>query len=402
MGNKRLVYLEGGLTVHPLYGELTGYPPDGYTFTAGSGTFTRTMEGARKFEFLTALQLLLEMRVGVPVALLKAQLLRFKKPPEGTALTFACLHPVFRKEPWIMDLEFLHTLISNDPFRFRRYKNLLERVFRSHFCRKILPWSEASKKTLIDNLDCGDFDDKIEVVPLAVRTRNFVKSTRPNGPVKLLFVGSAHSPGGPRARALWFALKGGREVVEAFLQLNRLYQNLELIIRSEVPFSVKEVCEGIPNIRLLQSVVPRSDLEREYEAADIFMLPAYHTPFTVLLDAMSYELPIIASNVFATPEIVLHGRTGLLVRKPERLTYIADGLPSIRTPQFLEDMAEVDQRVVDDLVGAAKTLIENPELRRSLGRAARREIEEGRFSIGRRNTRLRQIFDEASDVSHQS
>ena len=46
----------------------------------------------------------------------------------------------------------------------------------------------------------------------------------------------------------------------------------------------------------------------------------------------------------------------------------------------------------------AKTslLIENPDLRRKMGKAARWEVDHGRFSTEKRNERLKRIFDEAT------
>jgi hypothetical protein len=40
--------------------------------------------------------------------------------------------------------------------------------------------------------------------------------------------------------------------------------------------------------------------------------------------------------------------------------------------------------------------IENPELRRRLGLQARREVEEGKFSMKRRNEALKRVLDEAT------
>ena len=40
-------------------------------------------------------------------------------------------------------------------------------------------------------------------------------------------------------------------------------------------------------------------------------------------------------------------------------------------------------------------LIENPGLRRRLGRAGREAVENGRFSIQQRNSRLKRVLDEA-------
>jgi len=59
------------------------------------------------------------------------------------------------------------------------------------------------------------------------------------------------------------------------------------------------------------------ELSKEYEKADIFVSPTLKEGFGLtVLEAMSYGLPVIASNVGAIPELVEDGVNGLLV-EPE-------------------------------------------------------------------------------------
>lgn len=51
-----------------------------------------------------------------------------------------------------------------------------------------------------------------------------------------------------------------------------------------------------------------------YEAADLFVMPSRKEGFgLVFLEAMYHRLPVVAGNQDATPEVVRHGETGLLV-----------------------------------------------------------------------------------------
>jgi glycosyltransferase involved in cell wall biosynthesis len=56
-------------------------------------------------------------------------------------------------------------------------------------------------------------------------------------------------------------------------------------------------------------------LAEEYVAADCFCLPSVQEGFgIVFLEAMAASLPVVACRAAAVPEVVLDGRTGLLVR----------------------------------------------------------------------------------------
>ena len=106
---------------------------------------------------------------------------------------------------------------------------------------------------------------------------------------------------------------------------------------------------------------PTSRVFEAYVAADIFALPCVVaedggrdvTP-NVLLEAMAYRLPVISTPVGAIPEIVEHGTDGILVRANDP----------------------------DSLAAGLMRLMESPELRRTLGEAAREKIER-RFNSDR-------------------
>lgn len=62
----------------------------------------------------------------------------------------------------------------------------------------------------------------------------------------------------------------------------------------------------------------------------------------------------------------------------------------------MEAVRKVDHEVIEELVKSISRLIEDPQRRRQMGKAARYEIEFGRFTIEKRNEKLKRIFDEAT------
>lgn len=106
------------------------------------------------------------------------------------------------------------------------------------------------------------------------------------------------------------------------------------------------------SIRFL-GAVPREQMGRWYDAADIFCLPSIYEGFPlVILEAMAAGLPVVSTTVSGIPEAVEEGVTGLLV-EPED----ADGLA----------------RALEQLAAA-------PELCKAMGTHARRMVQE-RYSI---------------------
>jgi len=258
---------------------------------------------------------------------------------------------------------------------------------------KVICWTEAGKKTVLLNLDYTGFADKIDVVRLAVPGKGFVKDYTKKGGVKLLFVGSANIPGE-------FIYKGGNEVLEAFVILRRSFPNLELVIRSDMPEAIKARYKGVENLRIINGVIPWEQLEHEFKSADIFLFPSYATPGLAIIDAMSYELPVITTDVWANPELVDDGKTGFVVPKSERPQYYAENFIPVWSympnSKFMKAIRNADSRVVKDLVKKTAILIENEPLRKTMGKAAREEVETGKYSIMKRNEKLKKIFDEAT------
>jgi len=375
--------------------ELFEHPPEGYQFVlpklgVGDRVMVNDFVLSRVYPALDRLCRLAR----IPHLLLKAYLdSRRRRPPADTALTYAYNHLVFRREPWLCQVEFPTNLVARDIGLLRRWKGVVERAFASPWCRKIIAWGEEGRQALLRSLDCRPFQDKIEVVPLVVRKRNFVKSYRNDGKVRLLFVGSGNRSGE-------FHLKGGKEAIEAFSRLNRRYDNLSFVIRSDMPPQWKRRCLELGDVKLIDRRLPWPELEEEYKKADIFvhaaLFPGYHV---APLDAMSYELPVVATDYGDAREKVRDGVTGLLVPRSSRIPDLGeDGLPARHTR--LRGVVErgyrtLDEEIVQGLVEKTRILIENPSLRRRLGAAGRREVEEGQLSIASRNAQLKRIFAEA-------
>ena len=134
--------------------------------------------------------------------------------------------------------------------------------------------------------------------------------------------------------------KGGPELVEAFKLVLKAHPDAQLTIVG---------CS--PKLNILNcDVVGRVPLERlnhYYEKASLFCLPSRLEPSAgVFLEASAHELPVVATDIGGTPDRVLDGETGYLVK-----------------PGDVEHLS----KVLIELVG-------NPEKCRTLGQKGRRLI----------------------------
>ncbi|MAG14331.1 MAG: hypothetical protein CL874_00365 [Dehalococcoidales bacterium] len=367
-------------------------PPLGYEFVTTAGFWVKAGEKSHGIleSYLYKLGL-----ASLPWHFIKPKVEAvLKRPPQGTCLTFAWNHLVFREEPWVIHVEWPEMLTGWSYAFFRLLRKQVEKTLTSPYCRKIITWSEVARDSFFRNLDCTGFEHKIAVVPLAVPAQDFTKNYN-NDRVKFLFVGSAHMAGRTDYN---FNLKGGKEVLEAFAILNEKYHNLELVIRTEIPQQYREMCQSFHNIKLIEKPVPWEELEREYKSADIFLFPGHDTPFGVILEAMSYEIPVIATDVYGNRELVTDGITGFVIRSSELVSYYSGNYatrPMTGPKQWEDASLSTDPKVIKELVEKAGLLIENKELRRKMGRAARQDVAVGKHSITCRNQKFQEIFDEA-------
>ena len=139
-----------------------------------------------------------------------------------------------------------------------------------------------------------------------------------------------------------------KEVVDAG------YDDVRFLIIGDGPLR-KKIREkigiyGLKDRVLMLGRKPREEVKRYLWASDIYLSPTIYEAFGIaVLEAQATEVPVVARNDGGVKEIVIDGITGVLARN--------------------------DAELVDGVIN----LVENPDLRRKMGREARRRISK-RFS----------------------
>ena len=133
-------------------------------------------------------------------------------------------------------------------------------------------------------------------------------------------------------------------------------------IGEEMTRLVTEVKRDAPaDVIWIPEMLPRPDVIALYTHADVFVCPSVYEPFGIInLEAMACETPVVASAVGGIPEIVVPGKTGLLVPfEPE-----GGESPEPRDgEQFSRSLATA----INELMSA-------PELRTEMAKAARARV----------------------------
>jgi hypothetical protein len=390
MSQVKKIYLEPMWKLPISANYIASCPPDGYEFIRADDTRNRFFLSASRYSL--SYHLLNTFDKAIPMVIVSSGLQRWRKPPHGSVLTYAFPgHLVFRPEPWVVSMEYPGMLLGGDITHLSRFHHVLENAFSSPYCKKVICEYETAMRALTSTMDCTRFAGKITVVlPAPPPIPQFMKIDT-NSHLKLLTIGSGNIKGE-------FDGRGIRDVIEMFIRLRQKYPHIELVVRSDMPPVDRRRYQNITGLRIIDQVIPRVALEREFALADIFVLPSHGTyPFT-LMEAMSYELPVVTLKTWANAEFIDDGRTGLVVEASKKVPYYYKDTahPNFGSDAFRKAIQHPDPEVVDNLVRKVILLIENAELRKRLGKAARQEVATGRLSRVVRNGKLKQIFDEAT------
>jgi sugar transferase (PEP-CTERM/EpsH1 system associated) len=149
--------------------------------------------------------------------------------------------------------------------------------------------------------------------------------------------------------------KGIADLITAMMQMKLLVPNARLLLVGEG--QLRDGLEILAESLCVSDVVvfagARTDVPQILSALDLFVLPSLWEGLPLaLLEAASVGLPVVATAVGGTPEVVMDGVTGLLV----------------------------PPRDPDALAEAILTLLHDPDLRQRMGQAGQERVRE-HFSV---------------------
>ena len=375
-------YFYFGSYAHPFYRAMATRPPAGYRVLLSDGSVTarnnmrHVASGAGGWWCRRA--------VGAVKAAGYPKLVRVRIPAEAR-FVHAAQHLLMSRTPWVTDFEdaTAYAWFSNRTLYHPIMQRSLRRILSGASCRRVLPWTEAARQSLLRSLPAGPWHGKVETLYPAYDTEGVAVPRRGGrGPVRLLFVGRH------------FNRKGGPETIEAFRVLRQRHA-VELTMVTRLDEAARRRYGGEPGVRFLWQIA-QAELERAYREADIFVMPTHFDTFgLVYLEAMAWGLPCVGTRQFSVPEIIEEGQTGLLVRNHVS-RFDAQHRPIARMTEsaLRERSRHPPAWAVEELARALGRLVADRAHRERLGRAGRERVETGRFSVRARQRRAEAIYGE--------
>lgn len=299
-------------------------------------------------------------------------------------------HLILNRRAYVVEVDNVACFAFYDLSILYKRKKIIERMLVSPYCKKILCISEAARKSVINTFIHETIARKCEVIYPYVEPRTHFASKEKNNKIIILTVNTK------------FYMKGTREVLRAFEKLIEKFNNIELWVVSNTPQEYIKRYKNNPSIKFFPATFSKEELhKRFFSRCDIFVQPSYQDSFgLVYLEVMSHGKPIVSTDLFAIPEMVIDGYNGFLISSPLYMYNSDFTLKKEYFPIKTHDTEELfykgidGSKVVFDLVEKLSILIHDEALRATMGHNALALIQT-KFSEIKRKEKLFLIYKES-------
>jgi len=156
-------------------------------------------------------------------------------------------------------------------------------------------------------------------------------------------------------------LKSYKVLGRALIELQHIPWQLIVVGDGDARPDVEQVLSSIGSERVrFAGVQSRSALYRLYGGSDIFVWPAIREAYGMaLLEAQAAGLPVVAGDVGGVPDIVRHGKTGLLATEGDAAAFAQVLKSLMETPDRRMVFGDEAHRIAAEqhsMTGAAKYL----------------------------------------------
>lgn len=286
--------------------------------------------------------------------------------PKGDYDLIHCCHCLSKNldKPWVCDIEMVPSFAISGIDSERGRRKVREILMRDN-CKKILPWCEAAKKDILRVFP--EVENKIKVVYPAVPVVENLKKPK-NKWLRVIFV------------ARYFDIKGGLIALETMERLRRKF-GVEGIVVADVSGELRKKYSKLK----IYDLMPHEKLCGLLRDSDIFLYPSAMDTFGFsILEAWSFGLPVVTINTKYTAsrrEMVEDGKTGFIFDVEGDIDF--------------ERIGKKEGEIVERLVGDVSKFALDEKLLGKIRKNCLKEINDGKFSVGKRNGELKRVYGEA-------
>jgi len=392
----RIVQLHFPPHVHPVYREQLHAVPDGWRYRSDHPALIDATAATKRVAQDGRLGALVRLAESAGARVLSE--LGYVHRNRGRAAPGAnVIHSAERllwrsPLPYVVDLEHASLFVLYQQAAMDRpwTRVLLERALLDERLRFLLPWSDAARRsvmTMVSPAVAARLEPKLRTVSPAIRLAAERPRARADGPLRVLFVGTA------------FFEKGGVEAVQA-LRVVRVTHDVTMDLVSYVPPGWEARLAAEPGLTVHRP--GGADLvQRLYAQSDALLFPSHMDTFGyVVLEAMAHGLPVLAPRHLALEETVQDGVSGLLFGA-ESMLFGADTVLRFRhtipVPRsYRETLRHPSEPYVAGIAKQLARLAEEPGLHARLAEGAFESVRSGALSIGRRRELLSEVYEAAA------
>ena len=154
-------------------------------------------------------------------------------------------------------------------------------------------------------------------------------------------------------------VKGYNFLLDAWAQLTPTFPNTHLLFVGDGPDqpALKAQATGLGLNECVTFLGDHLNIPHLLPALDILALPSLHEGMpNVALEAMAASLPVVATAVGGTPEVVVDGKTGILVPS-ENANALAEGLASLMNdPEHARLLGQTGRQRIESHFNLATTV----------------------------------------------
>jgi glycosyltransferase involved in cell wall biosynthesis len=286
----------------------------------------------------------------------------------------------YGNKPWVVDFENPTAFLGFNFLAFKRYKNKIKNVLLKSNCKAIMAYSKTSKESFLNCFGKKDFEEKVHVVNNCIELPIKIKKIK-HSSFNILFTGSINIEDN-------FYARGGREVVNSFLKLSTKHKDIKLIIRCKLPQREIIKLKG-KNVEIYEEHLSNEEFEKLFFKSDIYILPAYIGYALSNLEAMSYGLPVITSDLLENGEFVEEGINGYKITPP-KINYYFPGIPEYYNNAKFKFI--YNKEYVNRIIDKIEYLYKNKEVIRKIRKNNLRKAKN--YSIQEKNKKLEEIYKE--------